>query len=69
LQLFAIVVTLCLQGACVDKTVTDQATQLQCGVTAMQRIPEWMAEQGYLQRGYRLAKWGCERADRRKTPA
>jgi hypothetical protein len=48
-----------------DKVVTDQATQLECaGPTAAQRIPQWMTDNGYLQRGYRLAGYRCERAKR-----
>lgn len=61
-----VTVTLCLaNGACVDKVVTDQATVMQCGgPMALQVIPQWLADNGYLARGYRLAKWGCQRDKR-----
>lgn len=69
----AVIVTLCLAGAdpaCIEKTVTDQATLMECGgAFAAQAIPQWMADNGYSARGYRLAKWGCVIGGRRKLPA
>lgn len=65
-MLVMILATLCLGDVCVEKVVTDQATLAQCGATAAQRIPQWMEEQGYTARGYRLAKWGCAIGGKRK---
>ncbi len=59
-MLVVVVATLCLNGSCIEKTVTDQATMGQCGgPMALQVIPQWMEDNGYAARGYRLAKWGC----------
>jgi len=58
-MLLTIVVTLCLSGTCIEKIITDQATPQQCGVAAMQAIPTWMRENGYLDRGYTLDSWSC----------
>lgn len=60
-MLITVIATICLaNGACVDKTVTDQATLTQCsGAFAQQALAGWMEENGYAARGYRLAKWGC----------
>lgn len=64
-MLLYLIATLCGAGTCMDRVVTDQATQLECaGPTAAQRIPQWMTDNGYLQRGYRLAGYRCERAKR-----
>lgn len=58
-----VVALLCLATApetCIERTVTDQATLMQCGgAMAAQVLPAWMESEGYTARGYRLAKWGC----------
>jgi hypothetical protein len=63
-MLVTVIATLCLvadPSSCIEKTVTDQATLMQCGgAMAAQVLPQWMADNGYLARGYRLAKWGCQ---------
>lgn len=66
-MLVIVTATLCLaNGSCVEKTITDQATLMQCsGAFALQAIPQWMADNGYAARGYRLAKWGCVLGQRR----
>lgn len=59
-MLVTVIVTLCIQTACIERTVTDQATFIQCGgAFAAQVLPHWMEENGYTARGYRLVKWGC----------
>jgi hypothetical protein len=59
-MLVTVIATLCLANVCVEKTVTDQATLMQCGGGfAQQALSKWMDENGYSARGYRLAKWGC----------
>ena len=60
-MLVSVIATLCLNAVCVEKTVTDQATLMQCGGGgfAQQAIAQWMDENGYAARGYRLTKWGC----------
>lgn len=59
-MLLTVIVTLCLNGTCIEKTVTDQATLMQCGGGyAQPAIAQWMADQGYTARGYVLRKWGC----------
>lgn len=59
-MLVTVIATLCLNGVCVDKVVTDQATFMQCtGAFAAQVLPHWMEENGYSARGYTLRKWGC----------
>lgn len=64
-----VLVKLCLiadPSACVEKIVTDQATLMECGgSSAAQFLPQWMAENGYTARGYRLASWGCAMGGRR----
>ena len=66
--LVTVVATLCLNGSCVEKVVTDQATLMQCGGSmALQVIPQWMADNGYLARGYTLQKWGCTIGSRKVT--
>jgi len=67
-MLVTVIATLCLNGVlCVDKTVTDQATMMQCGgPMGAQVIPQWMEDQGYAARGYRLAKWSCVIGGRRE---
>lgn len=63
-----LIVVMCLEnGPCIERTVTDQASLMQCGATAAQAIPEWMEKEGYLARGYRLAKWGCAIGGRRRV--
>lgn len=66
-MLVLVVATLCLPtGACIERTVTDQATLMQCGgAFAAQVLPTWMEQEGYTARGYRLAKWGCVVGSRR----
>jgi hypothetical protein len=63
-MLITVIARLCLIAdptSCIDRTVTDQATAMQCGgAFAAQVLPQWMAEQGYTARGYRLASWGCQ---------
>lgn len=67
-MLITVIATLCLKGVCVEKVVTDQATYGQCGGSmAVQVIPQWMADNGYLARGYTLAKWGCTLGSRKVT--
>jgi hypothetical protein len=69
-MLVTVIVTLCLaSGACTEKVVTDQATLMQCGgAFGEQAISKWMADNGYLARGYRLSKWGCQ-IGKRAVPA
>ena len=65
-----LIATLCLADACTDKVVTTEATPLECaGSTAAQRIPQWMTDNGYLARGYRLQRYGCVRPGHERTPA
>ena len=68
-MLVTVIATLCLAGgACTDKVVTDQATLPECmGPLAVQAIPQWLENNGYAARGYRLARWRCEIGKR--TPA
>jgi hypothetical protein len=70
-MLVTVTVLLCLaDGACIEKTVTDEATLMQCGgAFAAQALPAWMEREGYSQRGYRLAKWGCVIGGRKKESA
>lgn len=68
--LVTVIATLCLAygGECIDKVVTDQATFEQCnGSFAMQALPQWLADSGYLERGYHLAGWQCMKGGKR-TP-
>jgi len=60
-MLATVVVTLCLaSGACIDKIVTREATMMQCGgAFGEQAISQWMENNGYTARGYRLARWRC----------
>lgn len=60
-MLVTVTVLLCLANAtCVERTVTDEATLMQCGGGfAQQALSKWMEQNGYTARGYRLAKWGC----------
>jgi hypothetical protein len=59
-MLVTVIATLCLNGACIERVVTQEATLMQCGgPMAVQVIPQWMADNGYAARGYHLAKWGC----------
>ena len=60
-MLVIVIATLCLaNGDCIERTVTSEATLMQCdGAMAVQVLPQWMEENGYTARGYRLAKWGC----------
>lgn len=59
-MLATVTVLLCLNGGCIEKIVTDQATFMQCGgAMAAQVIPQWMRDNGYEARGYTLAKWTC----------
>lgn len=68
-MLVTVTALLCLASSpttCIERTVTDQATLMQCGgAMAVQVLPTWMEEQGYTARGYRLAKWGCVIGGRR----
>jgi hypothetical protein len=59
--LITVIATLCtLNGVCIERTVTDQATFAQCsGAFSQQALSGWMEREGYTARGYRLAKWGC----------
>jgi hypothetical protein len=70
-MLVTVIATLCLAtdpAACVERVVTEQATLMQCGgAFAAQVLPTWMEEQGYLARGYKLAKWGCVIGGRRSN--
>jgi hypothetical protein len=67
-MLVTVIATICLNGLCVDKTVTDQATLGECTVTAQQSLTQWMELEGYTARGYRLARWRCDIGGKR-TPA
>lgn len=62
-MLVTVIAYLCLVAepkACIERTVTSEATLMQCGgAFAAQALPKWMEENGYTARGYRLAKWGC----------
>jgi hypothetical protein len=70
-MLVVVIATLCLaNGNCIERTVTDQATLMQCGgAFALQALPKWMEENGYTARGYTLAKWGCVIGGRKKEQA
>ena len=66
-MLITVVATPCLQSICTEKIVTAQATMMQCaGPMGAQVIPQWMADNGYAARGYRLAKWSCILGGRRE---
>lgn len=70
-MLVTVIVTLCLQnGSCIERTVTNEATLMQCGgAFGAQAIPQWMQEHGYTARGYSLAKWGCVIGGRKRERA
>ena len=72
-MLVTVIVTLCLTAepkACIERTVTDEATLMQCGgAFGAQAIPAWMEREGYMARGYRLAKWGCVIGGRKRETA
>lgn len=64
-----VIATLCLANVCVEETVTDQATQMECrGPFSQQALSKWMSDNGYLARGYRLQKWDCVDPVKRKMP-
>jgi hypothetical protein len=66
-----VVATLCLGNVCIEHTVTDQATQMECkGPFSQQALSKWMIDNGWLARGYTLQGWQCldQRAPR-KVPA
>jgi hypothetical protein len=66
-MLVSVIVTLCLANTCIERTVTNEATLMQCGgAFAAQALPAWMEREGYTARGYRLAKWGCVIGSRKK---
>lgn len=63
-MLVIVIAHLCLSGhypgKCKNVMVTDQATFGQCtGSFALQVLPAWLTENGYTQRGWKLARWGC----------
>lgn len=65
-MLATVIATLCLNGLCVDKTVTTQATMAECLLG--KSIPGWMETEGYTARGYTLTKWSCDIGGRRRVP-
>lgn len=69
----SVIAMLCLAtdpANCIERTVTDQATMMQCrGPMAAQVLPDWMEKNGYTARGYLLAKWDCVAAGRRRIGA
>lgn len=64
-MLVVMVLTLCLaDGACVEQRPFDPMPGQVCALQAQALAATWMTENGYLARGYRLAKWGCQNGKR-----
>lgn len=61
----SVILTLCLaSGECTDVTVTDKASMLECMFGVQQAGAQWMQDEGWTARGYRLARWRCEMGKR-----
>jgi hypothetical protein len=61
------VLTLCLASACEDKAPFAPMPGQACALQVQALAAQWMTENGYFARGYRLAKWGCQRDKRTET--
>ena len=72
-MLVTVIAYLCLAAeptTCIERTVTNEATLMQCGgAFAAQALPKWIEENGYTARGYHLAKWGCVIGGRKREQA
>jgi hypothetical protein len=67
-MLLTAIFTLCLaNGECVDKAPFDPMPERVCVIQAQALAAHWMTENGYLARGYRLVKWGCQRDKRERA--